>query len=228
MSAALRDDTAALIVSTVLFETAAIVPQLAQVTAAARSRGAAVLYDAYHAFTTVPFRIADLGPDPIFLVAGVQICAVGKASASARAAPDNAAAALHRLVCRLFGARRPSHRWRRLLSEESGARFAGSTFDPVSLYRARAVCSFFDVQGLTVPALRRLSLSQTDQLIDRLSPYPQPGCRHASAGRAAWGLRRCPHATRQPAGRYAARRRHRHRRARRLPAPGDRPLRDRR
>jgi kynureninase len=42
LAAAVRDDTAAVLASTVLFETAAIVPNLAAVTAAARRRGAQV------------------------------------------------------------------------------------------------------------------------------------------------------------------------------------------
>jgi kynureninase len=44
--------------------------------------------------------------------------------------------------------------------------FAGSTFDPASFYRALAVTRFMRAQGLDIPALRALSLRQTQRLID--------------------------------------------------------------
>lgn len=169
--AALRDDTAAVISSTVLFETAEVVPDLAAVTAAAQGRGAAVLYDAYHAFNALPFALADLGPDPLFVVAGgYKYAQWGEGVCFLRVPPQTSLrpiytgwfAAFASLADRRTDAAVP-------YPDEGGARFAGSTFDPISLYRAQAVCSFFDVQGLTIPALRRLSSSQTAHLIARLS-----------------------------------------------------------
>ena len=47
------------------------------------------------------------------------------------------------------------------------ARFAGSTFEPTSFYRAAAVADFFDAQHLSVERLRALSLAQTGRLLDR-------------------------------------------------------------
>jgi kynureninase len=44
-------------------------------------------------------------------------------------------------------------------------RFAGSTYDPTSHYRARAVTRFFDAQGLDVATLRAISLRQTGRLL---------------------------------------------------------------
>lgn len=198
--AALRDDTAALIVSTVLFETAAVVPQLARVTAAAQAHGAAVLYDAYHAFTAVPFRLADLGPDPIFLVAGgYKYAQWGEGVCFLRVPPQTTLRPVYTGWFAAFSALADRRTEGAVFyPEESGARFAGSTFDPVSLYRARAVCSFFDVQGLTVPALRRLSLSQTDQLIDRLSSIPSLDVvtPRLAALRGGFVAVRTPHASR--------------------------------
>ncbi len=53
--------------------------------------------------------------------------------------------------------------------EREGAhRFAGSTYDPSSHYRAREVIRFFEAQGLTVPVLREVSLRQTGLLFDAL------------------------------------------------------------
>ncbi|MCZ7686055.1 MAG: aminotransferase class V-fold PLP-dependent enzyme [Sandaracinaceae bacterium] len=70
LAAAVRDDTAALLASSVLFETSAIVPDLAHAIAAAQARGAEVLIDAYHAFSIVPFTVGELGRDPIFVTGG--------------------------------------------------------------------------------------------------------------------------------------------------------------
>jgi selenocysteine lyase/cysteine desulfurase len=44
-------------------------------------------------------------------------------------------------------------------------RFAGSTFDPTSTFRARAVARFFDAHGMTVDALRATSLAQTSRIL---------------------------------------------------------------
>jgi kynureninase len=51
-------------------------------------------------------------------------------------------------------------------------RFAGSTYDPVSHYRARAVIEFFDVLiEASVEQLRALSLRQTQRILDGLDGF---------------------------------------------------------
>jgi selenocysteine lyase/cysteine desulfurase len=49
--------------------------------------------------------------------------------------------------------------------------FAGSTYDPTSHYRARAVARFFDREGLTPAALREKSLAQTERLLGGLEGF---------------------------------------------------------
>ena len=59
---------------------------------------------------------------------------------------------------------------------EGDVRFAGSTYDPVSHYRAAAVFRFFEEQGLTVDRLRKVSLAQIRRLaagVDALDPDPR-------------------------------------------------------
>src|SRR5262249_55956799 len=70
LARASSERTAAVLVSTVLFETSERVPHLADLVRSARAAGAEVLLDAYHAFGTVPFSLADLGADDAFIVAG--------------------------------------------------------------------------------------------------------------------------------------------------------------
>ncbi len=65
---------------------------------------------------------------------------------------------------------------RHVIYGEGDARFAGSTYDPVSHYRAAAVFRFFREQGLTVDRLRDVSLAQIRRLaagVDALNPDPR-------------------------------------------------------
>ena len=65
---------------------------------------------------------------------------------------------------------------RRVMYGEGDARFAGSTYDPVSHYRAAAVFRFFQEQGLTVDRLRDASLAQIRRLaagVDALDLDPR-------------------------------------------------------
>ena len=55
--------------------------------------------------------------------------------------------------------------------ERAADRFAGSTYDPTSHYRARAVIDFFGEQGLDVATLRAISLRQTGRVIAGLEGY---------------------------------------------------------
>ena len=59
---------------------------------------------------------------------------------------------------------------------EGAARFAGSTYDPVSHYRAAAVFRFFREQRLGVDRLRETGLAQIRRLaagVDALDPDPR-------------------------------------------------------
>ena len=65
---------------------------------------------------------------------------------------------------------------RRVMYGEGDVRFAGSTYDPVSHYRAAAVFRFFREQGLTVDRLRDVSLAQIRRLaagVDALDLDPR-------------------------------------------------------
>ena len=65
---------------------------------------------------------------------------------------------------------------RQVMYGEGDVRFAGSTYDPVSHYRAAAVFRFFHAQGLTVDRLRDVSLAQIRRLaagVDALDLDPR-------------------------------------------------------
>jgi kynureninase len=160
-------------VSAVLFEDASIVGELESVLERASEVGALALVDAYHAFNVVPLGPANrLGPEwgDAFVTAGGYkygqmgegVCFMRVPASASRLRPTYTGwfadfASLERPRSRAREARRVEY-------GEGGARFAGATFDPVSLYRARAVLEHFDRFGLDVPALRAISVAQTERL----------------------------------------------------------------
>lgn len=170
LAAAIDDRTAALLTSIVLFETSTIVPRLRIAVERAHRHGAAVLFDAYHAFGVVPFTVSELGPDPIFVTAGgYKYAQWGEGNCWLRVPPD---CDMRPIDTGWFSD------FANLAAMRSGApigygvrpadRFAGATYDPVSHYRARAVIEFFDHHGLSIDRLRALSLAQTSRLIEGL------------------------------------------------------------
>jgi len=170
LGAAVRPTTAALLCSTVLFETSSIVPGLRAAIARAHAVGAEVLLDAYHAFGVVPFTIAELGPDPIFVTAGgYKYAQWGEGNCFLRVPPQSSLRPIYTGWFSDFA---------NLAAMRSGGpigygtrpadRFAGSTYDPTSHYRARAVIDFFDEHDLSIARLRELSLAQTRRLLEGL------------------------------------------------------------
>lgn len=183
LAAAIGDDTAALMASSVLFETAAIVPGLRVAIEAAQRRGAAVLIDAYHAFGVLPFTVAELGPDPIFVTAGgYKYAQWGEGNCFLRVPPACELRPIYTGWFSDFASLAAPRDGGRIGYGARGAdRFAGSTYDPTSHYRARAVIEFFDAQGLDVARLRALSLGQTGRILEGLDGLDVRTPREAAA-----------------------------------------------
>lgn len=172
LAAAVEPRTAALLASSVLFKTSAVVPALPVAVAAAHAVGAAVLIDAYHAFGAMPFTLSDYGADPIFVVAGgYKYAQWGEGVCWMRVPPGCTMRPVHTGWFSDFANLDALQGGGPIGYGPTGAtRFAGSTFDPTSFYRAAAVIDFFEREGLTLPRLRALSLQQTGRLIARLLP----------------------------------------------------------
>lgn len=170
LSAATTHRTAAVLTSTVLFETASLVPRLDALVAEARAKGAEVLLDAYHAFCIVPFSLQSLGAQDAFLVGGgYKYAQWGEGNCFMRVPPRP----FRPVITGWFAG------FAQLATKTEGVpygtvgaeSFAGSTYDPTSHYRARAVIRFFEQQGLTIEVLRATSLRQTQRLIDGLRRF---------------------------------------------------------
>lgn len=168
MAERVRGDTAAVLISTVMFETSEVVPELGALVAAARAKGAEVLLDAYHAFNVVPLSRDDYG-DAFVVGGGYKYAQYGE-GVCFMAVPRGCA--LRPVYTGWFAdfAHLADRRADAPVAygRDGAARFAGATYDPVSHYRALAVQRFFDAQGWSVARLRALSLRQTGALLDAL------------------------------------------------------------
>jgi kynureninase len=184
VAAAVDDRTACVMVSSVLYETAEIVPGLDVVAAACRTHGAALLVDAYHHLNVVPFDLKTMGLEDAFVTGGgYKYCQLGEGNAFLRVPPD----------CRMrpvltgwfaeFAAL--EHAGSHLVTYGAGAlAFAGATYDPASHYRAAAVFEFQAAQGLTADRLRTINQQQVallksgiealdlDEQVARIEPMP--------------------------------------------------------
>ncbi|MCY4574266.1 MAG: kynureninase [Gemmatimonadetes bacterium] len=184
---AVDDRTAAVLVSSVLFRDARIVGGLDDIAAACARVGAELLVDAYHSLNAVPFSVVEMGLGNAFVMGGgYKYCQLGEGNCFLRFPRD---CGLRPVLTGWFaefgalagaggdedagddkGARR------HVMYGKGDVRFAGSTYDPVSHYRAAAVFRFFHEQGLTVDRLRDASLAQIRRLaagVDALDLDPR-------------------------------------------------------
>ena len=159
------DRVSCVFVSSVLYETAEIVPGLDIVAHAVDQHGASLLVDAYHHLNVVPFDIRSMGLDAAFVTGGgYKYCQLGEGNAFLRL-PEG---------CRLrpvitgwfseFASLEEQPPAGRVPYGEGAARFAGATYDPTSHYRAAAVFAFHEDQGLTPERLREISVRQVGVL----------------------------------------------------------------
>jgi kynureninase len=164
--------TAGVMVSSVLFETAEIVPHLDALATACERHGVHLLVDAYHHLNIVPFDVRALGLDRAFVTGGgYKYCQLGEGNAFLRvpsgpslrpvltgwfAEFDTLADATSVLS---DAASKPRVRYPR----GAGA-FAGATYDPTSHYRAAAVFAFHQQHLLTPERLRAISGQQVGLL----------------------------------------------------------------
>jgi len=155
------DRTACALVSSVLFETAEIVPHLAAVARACEGAGAELLVDAYHHLNVVPFDLGAMGLEEAFVVGGgYKYCQLGEGACFLRF-PDRPD--LRPVITGWFSEFADLARETAPGEVRYGAgpaRFAGATYDPTSHYRAAAVFDFFRDRGLTPALLRDVSRHQ--------------------------------------------------------------------
>ena len=159
------DRTAAVFVSSVLFRDARIVDGLDEVAHACAHVGSELLVDAYHSLNAVPFSVVEMGLEDAFVVGGgYKYCQLGEGNCFLRFPRDCTLRPVLTGWFAEFGTLAATYDAVGVEYGEGHLRFAGSTYDPVSHYRAAAVFAFFREQGLDAERLRELSLAQIRRL----------------------------------------------------------------
>lgn len=167
--AAVKADTSAIVCSSVLFETSTIVPNLDACVREAQAKDVEVFIDGYHAFMAHPSTFNAFTCEHAFLSGGGYKYAQWGEGVCWISIPEHFSgqpsftgwfsdfANLDQLKTGQLG-----------YGQRAAERFAGSTYDPTSHYRAARVIRFFDEQDLTIENLRALSQKQTRRLIMHL------------------------------------------------------------
>jgi selenocysteine lyase/cysteine desulfurase len=169
LAAATDARTSAVLVSAVLFETARIVPDLDRLATIRTESGAELVIDAYHALGPVPFDLHRNGLGDAWVVGGgYKYLQLGEGNCFLRLPPH--AESMRPVVTGWFA--EFGHLDKSLSADsvpyDSGAgRFAGSTYDPTSHYRAARVFAFFAEQGLSPGFLREVAQHQVGRLAAR-------------------------------------------------------------
>lgn len=167
LAAMVDDRTAAVMCSSVLYQSARRVPGLPDLAEACQRHGAELLIDAYHHLNVVPFD--GRGLERAFVVGGgYKYCQLGEGVCFLRLPPG---CELRPIATGWFTEfdtlASPVGGRTRVGYGRGGLRFAGATFDPTSYYRAAAVLDFFQQRALTPELLRRVSQHQIALLADR-------------------------------------------------------------
>ena len=162
--ASLDSGTACAMVSTVLFETAEIVPGLDHLAAACRHEGVPLLLDAYHQLNVLPFDLNRSKLNDVFVTGGgYKYCQLGEGNCFLRVPPESRLRpVLTGWFAEFDALEDPSER--RVVYGEGAAAFGGATYDVTSHYRAAAVFAFHEQQALTPDKLRSISQHQVGLL----------------------------------------------------------------
>ncbi len=163
------DRAAAVLVSSVFFQTGHIAGGIGEVMLACGLHGAELLVDAYHSLNVVPFQLADEGVQDAFVVGGgYKYCQLGEGNCFLRVPAGREE--MRPVVTGWFS------EFSALEAPGAGGpvaygrgpdRFAGSTYDPTSHYRAAEVFDCFEEWGLTPELLREGSRHQVGLLAER-------------------------------------------------------------
>ena len=174
--AALDSRTACAMVSTVLYESAEIVPGIDVLAASCRHHGVPLLLDAYHQINAVPFDLRQADLDDAFVTGGgYKYCQLGEGNCFLRVPPHTH---LRPVLTGWFAAfdALEDHAGGRVAYGEGAAAFGGATYDVTSHYRAAAVFAFHERHGLTPETLRGISQHQVGLLkreFERLDVSPE-------------------------------------------------------
>jgi len=164
---AIDEKTMAVMISKVFFNTGRVGPKYAEIEKKCLEKGAVLLVDLYHVLNVVPFDIKKEGLENSFLTGGgYKYCQLGEANCFLRFPKNCEMRPMNTGWFSEFGTLSNGKNEGEVLYGAGGLRFAGSTYDPVSHYRASKVFEFFMEQKLSPEFLREVSQHQIGILID--------------------------------------------------------------
>ncbi len=161
LASAVNGRTAAVLVSSVLYQSARIVPDLGRTMEACARAGVPLVVDMYHALNVVPVSLEREGLAGAYVVGGgYKYCQLGEGNGFLRIPPDCDLRPVMTGWFSEFAELTAEQRPGQVAYGAGAARFAGATYDPTSQYRGAAVFDFFAREGLAPTALRRISQHQ--------------------------------------------------------------------
>ena len=164
--------TSAVMMSSVLFRTGEIVPNLPAVASACAKHGAELLIDAYHQMNVVPY--VKKGLESAFVTgAGYKYCQLGEGNAFLRMPAD---CQMRPVITGWFSefALKEQKPTPGVPYGAGGMRFAGATYDPTANYRGAAVWDYFQRKQLTPELLRDVSQHQVELVCRRFDELDLP------------------------------------------------------
>ncbi len=150
-AAAARGGHDMVFVSQILFNAGASIGDLDALVAAVPDRRTLVVIDGYHGFMALPTDLSRIADRAFYLSGGYKYAMAGENVCFMHCPPGYAARPRDTGWYAAFGAL--TARQEGVPFGEDGSRFWGATFDPVGLYRQRAVFDWMGSIGLTVEAI---------------------------------------------------------------------------
>jgi selenocysteine lyase/cysteine desulfurase len=162
------EKTSAIMLSRVYFESSKVNTRLTEIAQIARERGIPLMIDDYHGTNVVPLSIREAKLEDCFiLIGGYKYLQWGESNCYLRFPSD---CTMRPVITGWFASFATLDQPRNnepVQFDEGDQRFATGTFDPISQYRAAAVVSFFDEQGLTPDLLRKQYSAQVGLLREK-------------------------------------------------------------
>jgi len=174
LASQVNEKTAAVLVSSVFYNSGQICNGLNEVMTACNRQGTALLVDTYHHLNVVPFDITSEGLQQAYMVGGgYKYCQLGEGNCFLRIPP---ACQLRPVITGWYAdfeslGNSTGHQ---VNYGDGGQRFAGATYDPTSHYRAAKVFDFFTENELDPLLLREINQHQTTLLLSRFDALDLP------------------------------------------------------
>lgn len=161
----LDENTSAIMLSRIYYETAEVNTRLSDIAQLAKSAGIPILVDDYHGTNVVPISLQKENLEHIYLlIGGYKYLQWGEANCFLRYPKE---CTLRPIITGWFSAFEQLEHPRDsepVKFDQGDQKFATATYDPISQFRAAAVTQFFQKMGLTPEVLKKQYQSQINYL----------------------------------------------------------------